>query len=171
MADRVVNVQLRDAHPADLGEILGIYNHAVETDTAVFDETPFDVARGQRWFSDKQGAGLPVIVAELEARIAGFGSYGPFRAWSGYARTVEHSLYVSATARRRGVGRALLSELIARAQRGGVHVMVAGLSADNDASLALHAAFGFERVGQMKEVGRKFGRWLDLVLLQRVLEQ
>ena len=114
-------------------------------------------------------AGLPVLVAEEGGAVCGFASYGPFRAFDGYAETVEHGLYVAREAQRRGHGAALLGALVARAEAAGLHVMVAAIEARNEASLALHERFGFARVGLMPEVGRKFDRWLDLVLMQRIL--
>jgi phosphinothricin acetyltransferase len=160
---------VRAARPEDLSSILSIYNHAIEQDTAVFDERPYTIEQLQAWFQAKQDAAMPVVVAELGRAVVGFATYGQFRPWSGYKHSLEHSLYVAEASRRRGAGRALLAELIVRAQAQGAHVMVAGLSADNAASVALHEAFGFERVGLMREVGRKFDRWLDLLLLQRRL--
>jgi phosphinothricin acetyltransferase len=166
----VVNpVLVRDAQPGDLAAILAIYNHAIVHDTAVFDDRPYTPERLLSWFENKRRDELPVLVAELEGVVVGFATFGQFRPWSGYHDSLEHSLYVSESSRRRGAGRALLFALLDRARARGAHVMVAGLSADNEPSLALHEAFGFERVGLLREVGRKFDRWLDLLLLERVL--
>lgn len=169
MASRLVTPSVRDAVPEDLDAILLIYNHAIEHDTAVFDDRPHSREQLALWYRGRLDAALPVVVAESGGSVIGFGSFAQFRPWSGYRHTVEHSLYVAESARRQGAGRALLSELVERARARGAHVMVAGLSSDNAPSLALHEAFGFERVGLMREVGVKFGRWLDLLLLARVL--
>jgi phosphinothricin acetyltransferase len=112
----------------------------------------------------------PVIVAtDAAGRVIGYGSFGPFRPWPGYATTVEHSLYVDAGARRQGVGRLLLTALVDAAREGGYHVMIGGIDAGNAASLALHEQLGFERAGHLHRVARKFGGWLDLVLVEKRL--
>lgn len=162
---------VRDATAADLEVLRTIYNRAVVDSTATFDFRPRSEADQARWFSAKSDAGLPVLVADLDGAVLGFASYGGFRsAWPGYRYSVEHSLYVAETARRLGLGRLLLSALIDRAMVAGYHVMIGGIDGANEASLRLHEALSFERVGVMREVGRKFGRWLDLVLMQRLLD-
>jgi phosphinothricin acetyltransferase len=160
---------IRDATEADLPAILAITNEAILTTTANWNIRPTTLEARAAWLAERRAAGLPVLVAEEGGEVRGFASYGPFRAFDGYAQTVEHGLYVAREAQRRGHGSALLAGLIARAEAAGLHVMVAGIEAGNAASLALHARFGFVRVGLMPEVGRKFDRWLDLVLLQRML--
>ena len=109
------------------------------------------------------------VKAGDEVRIVGFGSFGEFRAWPCYRHSVEHSIHVRCDRRGQGVGRTLLSELKARAGAMSKHVMIAGIDADNHASIHLHESLGFMRVGQFHEVGFKFGRWLDLVFLQCIL--
>ncbi|MBL28741.1 MAG: GNAT family N-acetyltransferase [Rhodospirillaceae bacterium] len=162
---------VRDATGADQEAVRLIYNRAVLGSTATFDFKPRSEADQARWFAAKTEAGFPVLVAERDRAVLGFSSYGGFRsAWPGYRHTIEHSLYVAETARRQGVGRHLLAALIERARTDGHHVMVGGIDAANEASLRLHESLGFERVGLMPEVGRKFGRWLDLVLMQRWLD-
>ncbi len=160
---------IRDATEADLPAILAITNDAIQTTTANWNIRPTTLEARTAWYADRRASGFPVLVAEEDGIVRGFASYGPFRAFDGYARTVEHGLYVARDAQRRGHGAGLLSGLIARAEAAGLHVMVAGIEAGNAASLALHARFGFVRVGLMPEVGRKFDRWLDLVLMQRIL--
>lgn len=123
----------------------------------------------QRWFAGRRADGFPVLVAEAEARVAGFGSYGPFRRGEGYRRTVEHSVYVHRHFRKRGIGGTLLGALIDHATARRLGVMIGGISADQPASLALHRAFGFREVGRLPGVGEKQGRRLDLVLLARDL--
>ncbi|MEO6340051.1 MAG: N-acetyltransferase family protein, partial [Caulobacteraceae bacterium] len=116
------------------------------------------------------GAGYPLLVAEWEGRVVGYASFGDFRPFQGYRHTVENSVYVAPDAHRRGVGRVLMEALIHRARAMGKHVMVAGIEAENLASIRLHAAAGFVEVGRLPQVGRKFGRWLDLVFMQRALD-
>ena len=103
------------------------------------------------------------------SEILGFASFGDFRAWPCYLHTAEHSIHVRADRRGRGIGRALLAALISRAADLGKHVLVAGIDADNVGSLKLHRDLQFEQVAHFREVGRKFGRWLDLVFMQRFL--
>lgn len=160
---------IRDATEADLPAILAITNDAIETTTANWNIRPVTIEARRAWLAERRAAGFPVLVAEEGGIVRGFASYGPFRAFDGYALTVEHGLYVARGAQRRGHGAGLLAALVARAEAAGLHVMVAGIEAGNAASLALHARFGFVRVGLMPEVGRKFDRWLDLVLMQRIL--
>jgi phosphinothricin acetyltransferase len=118
------------------------------------------------WLRSRRARGQPVIVARHQGAVVGFASYGDFRPWPGYASSVEHSVHVAAAERRRGIGRMLVKEIIARAENAGIHVVVAGIDAENEASLRLHEQLGFERVGHMPEVARKFDRWVDLVLME-----
>jgi L-amino acid N-acyltransferase YncA len=110
-----------------------------------------------------------VLVATEGAAVLGFASYGSFRPWEGYKHTVEHSVYVDAAARGKGVGRVLLSALIDHATASGKHVMVAGIDASNAVSIRLHETLGFITAGTLTQVGRKFDRWLDLLFMQRLL--
>ncbi|MFQ3623583.1 MAG: N-acetyltransferase family protein [Acetobacteraceae bacterium] len=160
---------IRDATETDLGMILAITNDAILNSTANWNIHPTTLESRAAWLADRRRAGFPVLVAEEDGAVCGFASYGPFRPFDGYAATVEHGLYVHPRAQGRGHGAALLGGLIARAEAAGLHVMVAAVEAGNAPSLALHERFGFVRVGLMPEVGRKFDRWLDLVLMQRIL--
>lgn len=157
---------VRDADEADLGRIVEILNVAIVETTAVWSLDPVSLEQRRRWLAERRARRFPVLVAESEGDVVGFGSFGDFRAWEGYAQTVEHSIYVDARARRQGIGRALLAALIERAREAGKHVMVGGIEAENHASIALHERLGFVEVGRMPQVGRKFGRWLDLVFMQ-----
>jgi L-amino acid N-acyltransferase len=114
--------------------------------------------------------GYPVIVVRDPSGIAGFGTFGEFRAWPCYRHSVEHSVHVRADCRGQGIGRALVLELLARAAASSKHVMIAGIDADNAVSIGLHRSLGFAAVGHFHEVGFKFGRWLDLVFMQRILD-
>lgn len=154
---------LRDACPADIPRITSIYNHAVLHTTAIWNETVVDEANRLAWLRERQQAGYPVLVAVLpEGAVAGYATFGPWRAFDGYRHTVEHSVYVHPEAQRRGGGLTLMKALIEHARAQGKHVMVAGIDAENAGSVVLHQQLGFEATGVMKEVGCKFGRWLDL---------
>jgi phosphinothricin acetyltransferase len=122
------------------------------------------------WFDAKQRGNYPVIGVEDDTgTLAGFASYGPFRAWPAYKYTVEHSVYVSAATRGQGVGRMLLGALILAAERQDYHVMVGGIDAANSISIKLHESLGFRACGVVKHAGFKFGRWLDLAFYQLIL--
>ncbi len=163
--------EIKDAASEDLEAIRAILNWAVEETTAVFYNEPRTAAQMRDWFEERRARGFPVLVARGESgAILGYASYGPFRPHDGYAKTVEHSIYVAPGAQGAGLGRALLDALVARAREAGLHVMVGGLAAENEASLALHARAGFIETGRMPEVGAKFGRWLTLVFVQKILD-
>ena len=161
--------RIEDAAPEDFGAVLDIYNEVIRHSTAVFTDVEYSRERGRVWFDEKRAAGGAFIVARDASGVTGFASFGDFRAWPGYRHSVEHSVHVRDDRRGRGIGRALLEELMARAARAGKHVMLAGVDADNLASIALHVDLGFEVVGHLREVGSKFGRWLDLKFLQRII--
>jgi L-amino acid N-acyltransferase YncA len=162
-------LEVRAARAEDLPAILAIYNDVIASTDAIFTEVPDTLDARREWFERRRTDGLPVLVAVSGAQIAGFASYGPFRPWPGYRDTVEHSVHVGAEHRRRGIGRALLGALIEHARGAHKHVIVAGIDGANDASIALHASLGFERVGYLNEVARKGARHLDLVLMQLTL--
>ena len=164
-----MTVAIRDAREPDLAAMLAIYNDAVLTTTAVYDYKPRSSEQQAAWFAAKQEQGLPVLVAEDGGAVVGFASYGPFRPWPAYLHSIENSLYVAPERRGRGIGSLLLPALIRHAAERGLHTMIAGIDATNEASLRLHAKFGFERVAQFREVGWKFERWLDLAFLQLML--
>jgi phosphinothricin acetyltransferase len=164
-----MSLLIRDARASDLPRMTQILNELIADTTAVWTLSPTTLAARHSWFEERRARGFPVLVAEEDDRMLGFASFGDFRPWEGYAKTVEHSVYVDGPARRRGIGAALLAALIERGQVLGLHAMVGGIEASNGASLALHAALGFREVGRLPEVGRKFDRWLDLVLVERLL--
>ena len=121
-----------------------------------------------QWIDEHSG-GHPAVVAELDGQIVGFGSLSAFRPRPAYATTVEDSVYLLADQQGKGIGRQLLEELLRLAAAHGFHSVIARITGENDASIALHAACGFEIVGTEREVGRKFGQWLDVVEMQRML--
>jgi phosphinothricin acetyltransferase len=162
--------QIRAAVDTDAPMIAEIYNDVIVNTTAVYRETPVTPEERGAWVRGRVEQGYPVLVAVDGSGVIGFASFGDFRAWPCYLHTVEHSVHVRADRRGRGVGKQLLQALFPLAARLGKHVMVAGVDAANDASLRMHEQLGFERVAHFREVGRKFGRWLDLVFLQRYLD-
>lgn len=161
---------IREAAREDVPAILDIYNEAVVNSTASYDLAPVTLEDRLAWFDEKTAHGWPILVAVEDGEVVGWGTYGPFRAKPGYRFTVEHSVYVKAGRRGGGLGKRLLSALIERARAEGRHVLIAGVDAENEASLRFHETLGFERVAHFREIGRKFGRWLDLVFLQLLLE-
>jgi L-amino acid N-acyltransferase len=163
------SLSIDNAVRCDLPEILAIYNEVIRNSTAVYTEEELSPARGDAWFDAKMAQGFPMIVARDASGITGFGTFGEFRAWPCYRHSVEHSVHVRPDRRGRGVGRALVAELLARASGLHKHVMIAGIDADNAVSIALHRSLGFTSVGHFHEVGFKFGRWLDLVFMQCML--
>jgi L-amino acid N-acyltransferase len=160
---------IEDASSQDLAQILTIYNEVIRNSTAVFSNEEFTAARGEIWLAAKREHGFPMIVARDSSGITGFGTFGEFRAWPGYRHTVEHSVHVRADCRGQGIGRSLVSALLARATAMGKHVMIAGIDADNAVSIGLHTSLGFTRAGHFHEVAYKFGRWLDLIFMQCIL--
>ena len=165
-------MQIRDANVNDVEGIAAIYNDAVQNTTAIWNEVVVDIANRTKWLNDRQQAGYPVLVAiGDDGAVLGYASFGDWRAFDGYRHTVEHSVYVSKQQRGAGIGKALMMALIDRARSAGKHVMVAGIEAGNVTSIQLHQRLGFEQVGMLKEVGTKFGGWLDLAFLQLTLDQ
>lgn len=164
-------MDIRQATPADAPALAAIYNDAVRHTTAIWNEAEVDDDNRRQWLALRSAAGYPVLVADDGARgVLGYASFGDFRAFDGYRHTVEHSIYVRADARRAGVAAQLMAELIARARALGKHVMVGAIESENAASVALHRRLGFEEAGRMKQVGTKFGRWLDLTWMQLRLD-
>ncbi|MBB4822669.1 phosphinothricin acetyltransferase [Pseudomonas alcaligenes] len=166
-----MNNEIRDASEADLPGILAIYNAAVEHTTAIWNENLVDLANRRAWLAERSGAGFPVLVArDAAGEVVGYASYGAWRPHDGYKHTVEHSVYVRADQRGKGLGPQLMQALIERARSAGLHVMVGAIESENTASIRLHQRLGFVITGQMPQVGRKFGRWLDLTFMQLILE-
>lgn len=162
------SVLIRPAVLGDAGALRSIYNVEVETSTATFDLVARSLEEQQRWITDRSGAHV-ALVADLDGTVAGFGSLSPYKERPAYATSVEDSVYVHRDHHGRGLGRALLGELVATADLHGFHAIIARIVGDHDASIGLHRSAGFEQVGREREVGRKFGRWLDVVIMERVL--
>ena len=159
----------RAARERDVPAIAEILNEAIVNSLATWMHRPFSLEDRHEWFLARQREKFPVLVADIDGAVAGYASFGPFRAYDGYARTVEHSVYIHKDFRRRGLGRALMAPLLEAARARGDHVMVGAIGLPNDASVALHAQLGFVEVGRMPEVGWKFDGWRDLLLMQKIL--
>lgn len=161
---------LRYASSEDCAAIAEIYNHAVLHTAAIWNDQTVEVENRIAWFEARKIAGYPVLVSEENGVVTGYASFGDWRAFEGFRHTVEHSVYVHPQHQGKGLGRALLAQLILEAKQIGKHVMVAGIESQNEASLKLHAALGFVTTAQMPQVGTKFGRWLDLTFMQLQLD-
>lgn len=165
-------MKIRDATVDDLPAILAIYNEAVKNSTASYDEEPQSPAKRQTWFECHCRDGYPVLVAEdPPGTIAGWSALSRFHPRPGYRHTAESSVYIHVDHRGRGIGRELTRRLIPRARKRGLHALLAIIDAENEASLRLHRALGFAKVGHFREVGRKFGRWLDVIYLELMLSE
>lgn len=164
-----MNVSIRRAAVQDLAPMLEIYNDVILTTTAIYTEIPVTLDVFRERFLARQSLGYPTFVAESGGQVAGFASYGEFRAWPCYRHTVEHSVHVERVHRGQGIGRKLLMGICEEAMNTKKHVVIAGIDADNAASLHVHSQLGFEQSGHLKQVGRKFGRWLDLIFVQKNL--
>ena len=162
--------EIRQATEADVPALVRIYNDLGVATTASYDLEPLSVEERRHWLADHDAHDWPVLVAMLDGEVVGYTSYGRFRDKPGYDFTVEHSVYVLPRAQRSGVGRALMTELIRYARRQGLHAMVGVIDADNAISLAFHESLGFANEGVLHQVGRKFGRWLDVAIVVRVLD-
>ena len=167
------HVEIRHAERRDAEGVRAIYNRYVTESTALFDLVPRTLDEQVQWIDEHSG-GHPALVAviadaDVPGGVVGFGSLSPFRSRPAYAGTVENSVYLLDAFQRRGIGRMLLDELVRLAAAHGFHTVIARISGANEASIALHEACGFTTVGLEREVGRKFGRWLDVVEMQRML--
>lgn len=160
---------IRPATLDDLPAILDIYNDAVLHTTSIWMDKPVDLSNRRAWFELRGAQGYPVLVADVGGTAVGYASFGDFRPFDGYRITVEHSVYLARAARGQGLGSVLLTALFPLAKKLGKERMVGAIDATNLASLRLHEKHGFVEVGRMPGVAEKFGRKLDLVLLQKDL--
>jgi len=164
-------MQIREAATRDLPQILPIYNEVIATSTAIYAVAPVTLADRAQWFEARKERGYPILVAVEEDVVVGYSSFGDWRgAWSGYRYTVEHSVHVRWDRRGRGVGAQLVAALFPLALAMNMHVMIGAIDAANEGSLRFHERLGFRRAAQFEEVGHKFGRWLDLVFMQKILD-
>ena len=166
----MTNLTIRPAKSGDLDKILEIVNHSILHTTANYNYDIQTLEIQTKWFEDKKTKNMPVVVADLDGEVVGFGSYGQFREKIGYQYTVEHSVYVVDNVIGKGIGTKLLTELIRLAKEQGFHVMIGAIDGDNTVSIAFHEKFGFTAIGTIREVGYKFNHWLDLVFMQLILK-
>jgi phosphinothricin acetyltransferase len=159
---------VRLAQPADAEAIRAIYNVEVAESTVTFDLVPRSLEAQLAWIREHSGA-HPAIVATHDGEVTGFGSLSPYKERPAYMTTVEDSVYVRRDQRGAGVGHLLLGELLRLAEAYGYHSVVARIVGGHDASIALHRRCGFEIIGTEREVGRKFSKWLDVTVMQRML--
>ncbi len=162
---------IRKATEKDLPAITAIYNSVIETSDAIYREEAVELQDREVWFAAKIEGGYPVLVAELENQVVGYGVYGNFRFGEGYNHTVEHSVHVHIQHRGIGVGSSILRNLIELALAENRHVMVAAIDSKNTGSIALHEKFGFVESARMREIAQKHGELLTLVLMQKVLAE
>lgn len=158
---------------SDLPGILALYQ-AIEDTTWEYTDVPHTLEEREMWFAEQSGNGWPVLVCEEAGQIVGVATYGQFRdnaRWPGYRFTAELTIHVDRRYHRRGIGRALMADLLARARAAGLRVLVAGIDSTNLASIAFHARLGFTETARMPGVGEKWGQRLDLVLMQREVDE
>ena len=164
------DVRIRRATPADAPAIAAIYNHEVEHETSTFDLVPRSAQDQLDWQNAREGA-FGGFVAELAGEVVGFGALSPYKERAAYRTTVEDSVYVRRDMGRRGIGRVILAHLLDTAADGGFHAVMARITTLSVGSIGLHENLGFREVGVEREVGRKFGKWLDVCLMQVLLHE
>jgi len=162
-------VSLRAAQVSDAEAIAVIYNYEVETSTATFDLVPRSIDAQREWITARSGAFSALVADDSAAGVIGFAALSTYRDRAGYRTTVENSVYVHRDHQRRGVGRLLLGALLEVARDSGFHTVIARIDSQSSGSLALHESLGFVVVGVERQIGRKFGRWLDSVIMQKML--
>jgi L-amino acid N-acyltransferase len=162
-------VQTRLATLDDSDAIREIYNVEVLTSTVTFDLVARSADDQRSWMQERSGAHAVVVAVDESDTVCGFGSLSPYRPRPAYSTSVEDSVYVSHDHQGQGVGKLLLADLLERAQQHGFHTVVGRIVGGHEASIALHRSLGFDHVGTEREIGRKFGRWLDVVVMQRML--
>lgn len=160
---------IRHALIEDLPAIREIWNYYILNTTYNYDYEPKSLADLEEWFLKKAKLNLPVFVVEEDGRLVGYGAYSQFRERSAYAHSAEHGLYFHPDFQGRGWGRQLLETLLRDGKERGFHTFIAVIDSSNEGSVSFHEKMGFERIGEMKEVGRKNNQWLHLVLLQKII--
>ena len=164
-----MDIQIRNYQTKDCATILDIINDAILNSTALYDYHPRSLEQQLAIFEDKRGKGFPIIVAEMNSEVVGFGYFSEFRFREAYKFTVEHSVYSDKNYIGKGIGKLLLTELIQRAKKQNLHTMIGVIDSENTNSIDFHKKFGFEEVGFIKESGYKFDRWLHSVFVQKML--
>jgi L-amino acid N-acyltransferase YncA len=164
-----MNPIIRTYKTEDCPAILDIINDQILNGVALYDYQPRTLTQQLAIFEDKLEKGFPIIVAELNNEVVGFGYYSEFRFREAYKFTVEHSVYAKKNYIGKGIGNLLLTELIVLAKKQGLHTMIGVIDSENESSVAFHEKFGFEKAGLIKESGFKFNRWLHSVFMQKML--
>jgi L-amino acid N-acyltransferase len=162
-------ITIRLASLNDLNTINEIYNYYVGASTCTYQEEPETLENRIKWFLNHRPEIHPIIVAEEKGNIVGWGSLSPYHSRCAYRFTVENSVYIHHEHLRRGIGSALLKDLIARANKIGHHAIIAAIDGSQASSISLHYKFGFTEVGHFREVGYKFGTWLDVVYMELMM--
>lgn len=162
-------MDVRVAELADAEPIASIYNREVLESTATFDLEPRSIADQRRWLLERSGAHVVLVADDESSGVIAFASLSAYKSRPAYSTTVESSVYVDVDSRGKGVAKVLMTELISRARMHGFHAMIARIADSQESSLRLHQSMGFELVGIEREVGRKFGRWLDVSVMQVML--
>ena len=164
-------VRLRPAVEGDLPAINRIYNEEIRTGVATFDLEAWSAERRAAWFAEHDPDETPVLVAELGGTLVGFSYLSLFGGKPGYYHTRENTVFVDPAYQRRGIGQLLLDAIVEEARRVGAHALIARIEASNEASIEIHRRAGYELTGREREVGRKFDRWLDVVVMTRLVEK
>lgn len=161
---------IREAVPADIHAILAIYNTAILHGIALWRDDTVDLADRETWMASQAQGGFPVLIAEIDGAVVGYASYGLWRPYAGFRHTVTDTIYLVDAAQGRGIGSTLLGMITDHARAAGFHVLIADIESGNRASIRLHQRFGFEIAGEIREVGTKFGDWLDLTIMRLALQ-
>lgn len=167
--DTAISVSIRPAAERDIESIRDIYNYFVTRSTATFADKEETIEDRRAWFDSHVSNNLPVLVAELDGRVVGWASLSYYHQRCAYRQSVELSFYIHHEFLSRGIGKQLTEKLIQAARENGCHCILSLVCSENDASIALLNKFGFVAVGDLKEVGRKFDRWLNVIILQKML--
>lgn len=163
-------MNIREARPGDVPSIVAYWNPQIRDTAVTFTTALKDPEQLRQEIGARQASGGAFLVADEGGRVLGHGTYFPFRSGPGYARTMEHTVILDPEAWGRGVGRALMTALEDHARQAGIHSMIAGISGENPDGVAFHARIGYRHIATLPEVGYKFGRWMDLVVMQKLLQ-
>jgi len=165
-----MSIIIRNAKRDDLPLILKIVNYEIEHSTSIYDYKKRTIQDQTIWFEKKKLEKMPIIIAEENGNMIGFGTFGIFRPWEGYQFSAEHSIYLDNNSRGKGTGKKIMNKLIHLAKEQDFHIMIAGIDANNSKSIKFHQNFGFKEVGRFNQIGFKFDKWLDLIFMQLFLK-
>ena len=162
---------IRDAVEGDIPVITEIFNSVIDSSNSVYREERVPQSERLEWFHDKRSHGYPIIVVEVNGTVVAYGGFGSFRAAQGYRLTVEHTIHVAEAYRKRGIGRTILTELIKRAKESGYHLMIGAIDSENVGSIKLHEEYGFTECARIKDAALKHGKFLTLILMEKILSE